>query len=72
MSKILKGAQVLLASAIFAGSAMAQTVTLKVWDTFTDHGANEGMEQLVEAFQKKHPNIKIQRDVQSANDMRSG
>jgi len=50
---------------------MAQSaVKLKVWDTFTDHGANEGMEQLIAAFEKKHPNIKIERDVQATNDMR--
>jgi raffinose/stachyose/melibiose transport system substrate-binding protein len=65
------GALVLLAATAGAGSSLAQeTVTLRVWDTFSDANQDEGMNALIAAFEAAHPNIKIQRDVQTSDDMR--
>ena len=55
--------------AICATGAMAQdAVTLRVWDTFTE--TSEGMDALIAAFEEANPDVDVQRDVQSVDDMR--
>ncbi|MBL3685871.1 extracellular solute-binding protein [Leucobacter zeae] len=44
-------------------------VTLTVWDQEVRGGQNEQMEQLNEAFQKQYPNITIERNSQSFEDL---
>jgi raffinose/stachyose/melibiose transport system substrate-binding protein len=57
------------ALALAAGGAAAQDVTtLRVWDTFTE--TSEGMDALIAAFEEANPDIDVQRDVQSVDDMR--
>jgi len=58
-------------TALLSTTALAQEqVTLRVWDTFSDGNQDQGMTALVDAFEAANPNITIERDVQSANDMR--
>lgn len=45
-------------------------VTLRVWDTFTDDNVDQGMKALIDGFQKANPNITIQRDAQTTDNMR--
>lgn len=45
-------------------------VTLRVWDTHSGERENAGMELMIERFESANPNIKIERDVQTVDDMR--
>ena len=51
-----------------AAPLWAQDVTLRVWDTFADQ--TEGMQAFIAAFEEANPGIKIERDVQSIDEMR--
>ncbi|MBZ0301651.1 MAG: extracellular solute-binding protein [Anaerolineae bacterium] len=46
------------------------TVTLRVWDTFTEASDNAGMEKMIAAFEAANPTVKIERDTMRADDMR--
>jgi raffinose/stachyose/melibiose transport system substrate-binding protein len=48
-----------------------EVVTLRVMDQFTDEIANAGLDRLSEMFTAKHPNIKIQRDPVTSDNMRT-
>ena len=54
---------------LVATPAMAQDVTLRVWDSFTEN--SEGMDAIIAAFEAANPGIDVQRDVQSTEDMRA-
>ena len=54
---------------LVATPAMAQDVTLRVWDSFTEN--SEGMDAIVAAFEAANPAIDVERDVQSTEDMRA-
>jgi raffinose/stachyose/melibiose transport system substrate-binding protein len=56
--------------ALSAATAYAET-TLKVWDQFSDEKDNAGMQAFIAAFEAANPDIKIQRDVQSSDDLRT-
>lgn len=56
-----------LLSAI-AAPLWAEDVTLRVWDTFADQ--TTGMDAFIAAFEEANPGIKIERDVQSIDEMR--
>jgi raffinose/stachyose/melibiose transport system substrate-binding protein len=58
------------AIALSAATAQAETV-LKVWDQFSEENDNKGMQAFIAAFEAANPDIKIQRDVQSADDLRT-
>jgi raffinose/stachyose/melibiose transport system substrate-binding protein len=53
---------------LLASGALAQQVTLRVLDTFTE--TSEGMDALIAAFEEANPDIDVQRDVQAVDDMR--
>ena len=56
--------------AFCASDALAQEpTTLRVWDGFTDN--SEGMDAFIAAFEEANPDIDVQRDVQSVDDMRA-
>lgn len=56
--------------AVAAAAAQAQeTVTLRVWDSFTEN--SDGMDAMIAAFEEANPGIDVQRDVQSTEDMRA-
>jgi ABC-type glycerol-3-phosphate transport system substrate-binding protein len=60
------------ASALALSTATAQAeTTLKVWDQFSDEKDNAGMQAFIAAFEAANPDIKIQRDVQSSDDLRT-
>lgn len=67
--RLFKQISMASALALMASGALGQDVTLRVWDTFADQTA--GMEAFIAAFEESHPNIKIARDVQSADNMRA-
>ena len=46
-----------------------EPVTLVVWDQFTDEGLNAAAEEIYAAFEAAHPNITIQREVQTREQM---
>ena len=56
------------AFALSATATFAEDVTLRVWDTFADQ--TEGMAAFIADFEAANPGIKIQRDVQSNDQMR--
>jgi raffinose/stachyose/melibiose transport system substrate-binding protein len=60
----------LVTAALFTLVAAQDTVTLRVWDTFSDTAGEEGMNALIAAFEAANPNIKIERDVQDVESMR--
>jgi raffinose/stachyose/melibiose transport system substrate-binding protein len=67
----MKKLTVLLFAALLASFVVGQdTVTLRVWDTFTDAAEDAGMNALIEAFEAANPNIDIERDVQDVESMR--
>ena len=45
-------------------------VTLRVWDSFADEGVDTGMKELIAGFEAKYPNIKVQRDAQTTDNLR--
>jgi raffinose/stachyose/melibiose transport system substrate-binding protein len=45
-------------------------VTLRLWDTHQSEGATQVMDEMVAAFEAANPNIHIERDVQTVDDMR--
>ncbi len=60
------GALALLAAA----PAWAQDAApLRVWDSFTEN--SDGMDAMIAAFEAANPDIDVQRDVQSTEDMRA-
>jgi raffinose/stachyose/melibiose transport system substrate-binding protein len=59
---------VLLSSFVIGVSAQ-DVVTLRVWDTYSEAGQNEGMETMIARFEAANPNIKIERDVQTIESM---
>lgn len=61
---------ILLATALFTFVVAQDSVTLRVWDTFTDAAEDTGMNALIEAFEAANPNIQIERDVQDVESMR--
>ncbi len=53
-----------------AAPAWAQNATtLRVWDSFTENSA--GMDAIIAAFEEANPDIDVERDVQSTEDMRA-
>jgi len=50
--------------------ATAEKVVLRVWDTFTEEGQSAGMDKMIEQFQAAHPNIEVQRDAQTIDNLR--
>jgi ABC-type glycerol-3-phosphate transport system substrate-binding protein len=56
----------LLAVALLTLAAAQDTVTLRIWDTFSDAAQDAGMSAMIEAFEAANPNIVIERDVQTA------
>jgi raffinose/stachyose/melibiose transport system substrate-binding protein len=54
--------------ALCASGALAQQVTLRVLDTFTE--TSDQMDALIAKFEEANPDIDIQRDVQAVDDMR--
>jgi raffinose/stachyose/melibiose transport system substrate-binding protein len=53
------------------GTARAQNqVTLRVWDQFTDEPANTVVQNIYNDFMAKDPNIKIEREAVSSDQMR--
>ena len=68
MTKLTWLAAASLFSVCATGSLAQETVTLRVWDTFTE--TSEGMDALIAAFEEANPAINIERDVQSVDDMR--
>ncbi len=67
--KIFAKLAVACAVVLPASGALAEQITLRVWDTFADQSA--GMDAFIAAFEAANPNIKIARDVQSADNMRA-
>jgi raffinose/stachyose/melibiose transport system substrate-binding protein len=65
---ILKNLASASALALVATGALAQDVTIRVWDTFADQ--TDGMQAFVAAFEAANPGIKVARDVQSIDEMR--
>jgi raffinose/stachyose/melibiose transport system substrate-binding protein len=53
---------------LHASGVLAQQVTLRVLDTFTE--TSDGMDALIAAFEEANPDIDVQRDVQAVDDMR--
>lgn len=52
-----------------ASGALAQEqVTLRVWDSFAE--TSEGMDALIAAFEEANPDIDVERDIQSIDDLR--
>jgi len=60
----------LMAAAEQTAPALAETVTLRVWDTFSDAKRDEGMTALISAFEAANPDIRVERDIQTPDDMR--
>ena len=54
--------------ALCASGALAQQVTLRVLDTFTE--TSNQMDALIAKFEEANPDIDVQRDVQAVDDMR--
>ena len=50
--------------------ATAEKVVLRVWDTFTEEGQSAGMDKMIEQFQAAHPNVEVQRDAQTIDNLR--
>jgi raffinose/stachyose/melibiose transport system substrate-binding protein len=50
--------------------AAPEKVVLRVWDSFTEQAQSQGMDKLVAAFSSKFPNVTIQREAQSIDNMR--
>jgi raffinose/stachyose/melibiose transport system substrate-binding protein len=48
-----------------------QPVTLRVWDQFSDEGLNAAAEEIYAAFEAAHPNIKIEREVVTYDQMQA-
>ncbi|WIJ25830.1 ABC transporter substrate-binding protein [Devosia sp. RR2S18] len=67
MTKLTRLAAASVLSICATGVLAQDTVTLRVWDTFTE--TSEGMDALIAAFEEANPDIDIQRDVQSVDDM---
>jgi raffinose/stachyose/melibiose transport system substrate-binding protein len=57
------------AFALMAGGALAQTIELRVLDSFTETAA--GMDNLIVAFEAANPDIDVIRDVMLTDDMRA-
>jgi raffinose/stachyose/melibiose transport system substrate-binding protein len=53
------------------GAAGQGAVTLRVMDQFTDEGKNAAVEKLDEMFMAKYPDIKVQREAVTSDDMRT-
>jgi raffinose/stachyose/melibiose transport system substrate-binding protein len=53
-----------------APAPATETITLRLWDTFTDEAQSAGMEKMIAKFQETHPNVVFERDAQSVDDMR--
>jgi len=49
----------------------AEKVTIKVMDQFTEGEANAGMDKLVQMFMAKYPNITVQRDPVTSDNIRT-
>ncbi|WP_031470719.1 extracellular solute-binding protein [Sciscionella sediminilitoris] len=58
-------------SAISTDPAKAGKVTLNVWDQEVRGGQNEQFTQLLEEFQKRYPNVTINRTSKSTDDVRT-
>jgi raffinose/stachyose/melibiose transport system substrate-binding protein len=67
----LVGALALLATAAGANASKGATTTLLVWDQEVRGGQNAAMKSLNSAFQKKYPNIKINRVAKSFTDLQA-
>jgi raffinose/stachyose/melibiose transport system substrate-binding protein len=59
----------MLLSALTVSVFAQDTITLRVWDTYSESGANAGMEMMIERFEAANPNIQIERDVQTIESM---
>lgn len=73
MNKKLGILLVVLLSALLISvviTSAQDTVTLRVWDTFSEGVAYDGMESLIAGFQEANPNIIVERDTMTADDMR--
>jgi raffinose/stachyose/melibiose transport system substrate-binding protein len=67
----LTAAAILLALAAGASASKNATVTLLVWDQEVRGGQNAALTKLNAAFQKKYPNIKINRVAKSFTDLQA-
>jgi raffinose/stachyose/melibiose transport system substrate-binding protein len=56
-------------AALAAPPAQDEPVTLRVWDQFTDEGLNAAAEEIYAAFEAAHPNIQIEREVATREQM---
>lgn len=68
MAKMTRLAAAGILTLCATGVLAQDTTTLRVWDTFTETSA--GMDAMVAAFEEANPDIDVQRDVQSVDDMR--
>jgi raffinose/stachyose/melibiose transport system substrate-binding protein len=59
------------AGAAETAAAGEGAVTLRVMDSFTDEGMSAGMDKLNEMFMAQNPDIKIQREAVTTEDMRT-
>lgn len=50
--------------------AAGETITLRLWDTFTEEGQSAGMDKMIAKFQETHPNVEFQRDAQTIDNLR--
>ncbi|MET9021060.1 extracellular solute-binding protein [Actinopolymorpha sp. NPDC004070] len=65
------GPSVKPSSKIATDPAKAGKVSLTVWDINTSGGANDAMVKLNQEFQKKYPNVKINRVSRTLNDTKT-
>jgi raffinose/stachyose/melibiose transport system substrate-binding protein len=68
MTKLTRLACVSVLTLTASGVLAQDVTTLKVWDTHTE--STEGMDAFIAAFEEANPDIDVQRDVQSVDDMR--
>ena len=50
--------------------AQPKQITLKVWDIFVRTEENDMMQEIVEKYQAKHPNVKVVREAKNLDDLK--
>jgi raffinose/stachyose/melibiose transport system substrate-binding protein len=53
------------------GQAGEETVTLRIWDQFSEEGPSDAIEEIIARFEEKHPGVEVQREVMQMDDLRS-
>ena len=71
LTVVLTASLALLAVAAGANASKRATVTLTVWDQEVRGGQNASMKTLNAAFEKAHPDIKINRVAKSFTDLQA-